>query len=475
MARASQEVRDYVENRFSESKWERNVYKAICEEVREKFNEVLTYDQVRKMCAKIDSIRWKIADINESVKSEKPYEVVGTDYVMKFRDQVWRFPIEEVDAMFYDFSSHGANLSGEQMIQKYELKPEAWTLIKNRLRLYKASNVISPHTAETLWEEELDEKIEEATTRHIDTMKQKMVSTHERKFKEEARKAFRKLGDIDYFLEHLKTFIQSYSPKTVKFDDKAPEAPGEITIAISDIHIGKTETHKVLERLNKVLQYAKNTHAGTVNVLILGDVVETLAQDGMHPGQIAYGTDHQYGKYGFDLMMDTVQIFENFFIELRKSGKKVNVKALTGNHGRMTANKEDDKKRTGELVIFELLKRGLANTDIHVDYYREVLNAFQSGNINYILMHGDGKVGKDSVEKILLTHGKYGMYNVVMWGDWHTYKTHEGKAFTYLRLPWLAGKWEYDTDMNLHSEPWFAVVEENEYGTADITIKRLPN
>lgn len=102
------------------------------------------------MCAKIDSIRGKIADINESVKSEKPYEVVGTDYVMKFRDQVWRFPIEEVDAMFYDFSSHGANLSGEQMIQKYELKPEAWTLIKNRLRLYKASNVISPHTAETL-------------------------------------------------------------------------------------------------------------------------------------------------------------------------------------------------------------------------------------------------------------------------------------------------------------------------------------
>ena len=90
MARASQEVRDYVENRFSESKWERNVYKAICEEVREKFNEVLTYDQVRKMCAKIDSIRGKIADINESVKSEKPYEVVGTDYVMKFRDQVWR-------------------------------------------------------------------------------------------------------------------------------------------------------------------------------------------------------------------------------------------------------------------------------------------------------------------------------------------------------------------------------------------------
>lgn len=57
------------------------------------------------------------------------------------------------------------------MLRKYELKPEAWQCIKSRLRLYKASNVISPYTAENTPQDELDEKIEFATARHIDTIK----------------------------------------------------------------------------------------------------------------------------------------------------------------------------------------------------------------------------------------------------------------------------------------------------------------
>jgi len=37
----------------------------------------------------------------------------------------------------------------------------------------------------------------------------------------------------------------------------------------------------------------------------------------------------------------------------------------------------------------------------------------------------------------------------------------------------LAGKGEYDAMLDLHSEPWFVVIEENEFKTADITFKRL--
>ena len=86
-------------------------------------------------------------------------------------------------------------------------------------------------------------------------------------------------------------------------------------------------------------------------------------------------------------MMETATIFENFILELKKSGKNVNVHGITGNHGRMTANKDDDKKRTGELVIYELIKRGLQNANVNVNYYREVINAVQIGNVNFILIH----------------------------------------------------------------------------------------
>jgi len=57
------------------------------------------------------------------------------------------------------------------MIQKYEISAEAWNLIKRRLRLYKKSNTISPYTAENISQEALDEKIEFATARHIDSIK----------------------------------------------------------------------------------------------------------------------------------------------------------------------------------------------------------------------------------------------------------------------------------------------------------------
>ena len=80
-------------------------------------------------------------------------------------------------------------MSGEEILQKYKIKPEVFTLLKNKLRLYKASDVISPFTAETLPEEELDEKIHEAIDDNISRTKEKMIKTYEVTFKKEAKKA----------------------------------------------------------------------------------------------------------------------------------------------------------------------------------------------------------------------------------------------------------------------------------------------
>ena len=42
----------------------------------------------------------------------------------------------------------------------------------------------------------------------------------------------------------------------------------------------------------------------------------------MHPSQIAYGTEQKYG-YGFDLIMNTVGIFEKWLAGIAKAGKTV--------------------------------------------------------------------------------------------------------------------------------------------------------
>lgn len=129
----------------------------------------------------------------------------------------YRLPVEMVDKMFKDYSEYGNNKSEEQMIQDYELLPEVWNMIKSRLRLYKKSHVFSPYTAENSSEEELDDLIVDATHEHVDTVKKKMVRSHEKIFKEEAKKAFRILANRDEYLEHVQKFIEKWKPKNPDF------------------------------------------------------------------------------------------------------------------------------------------------------------------------------------------------------------------------------------------------------------------
>ena len=46
-------------------------------------------------------------------------------------------------------------------------------------------------------------------------------------------------------------------------------------------------------------------------------------------------------------MMETVKLMEKWLTGLAKAGKEVYFKGLTGNHDRMTQNKEFDHRRTG--------------------------------------------------------------------------------------------------------------------------------
>jgi hypothetical protein len=232
------EIKEFVRGIFEVNKDKKDRNKIIIAAVQKKFKETIDASAIYEICVRINRMKEKIQEVNDQVDDKKPYSVVDGHYIFKRKDEApFRFSVEEIDQMFLDFSCKGNNLTGEEMIQKYGLKPEAWQCIKNRLRLYKASNVLSPFTAENTPEKELDEKIEFATARHIDTIKGKMVATHDKRFKEEAKKAFRTLGNIEYFLDNLRTYIEGYEP--IKFDFKPKEIYNNDIkhFVITDIHI----------------------------------------------------------------------------------------------------------------------------------------------------------------------------------------------------------------------------------------------
>lgn len=464
-------IKDFVRARFEEMKnldsRERN--KEIIRKVKIKFNTVINWKEIYDICQRIDTLKKKIKDINDSVKENKKYEVVDWHYIFHRKDEApFRFSVEEIDMMFLDFSSKWNNLTGEEMLQKYELKPEAWQIIKNRLRLYKASNVISPYTAENSTEEELEEKIEYATARHIDTIKGKMVTTHEKKFKEDAKKAFKMLGNIDYFLDNLREYITEHKPIEIDYVRKPQLNNDRFDLSFSDIHIGKENTSAIVNRFDDIYNYIINRPESNVNIICLGDLGESFAPGWMHPWQV-----ENMEMHGFELIMFIVNIFEKFLIWLDKAWKNVTFKWIWWNHDRFGQNNNQDTQRTAALCIYEMIKRWLSNTEVEIDYFIEKINSFQIWNLHYIIHHGDNNFDKKKQEDILWKNGNNQLYNVILHGDKHSWKFQETKWATMIQVPMLAGKGEYDTMLDLHSEPWFVVIEENRFKTADISFKRL--
>ncbi len=464
-------IKDFIRDKFEEVKElparERN--KIIIEAVKNKFRETINGDDVYEICIRIDRMKDKIAEINDSVDDGKKYEVIDWHYILHRKDEApFKFSVEEIDSMFLDFSSKWNNLTWEEMISKYNLKPEAWQCIKHRLRLYKASNVISPYTAENTPEEELDEKIEFATARHIDTIKEKMVKTHARQFKEEAKRAFKVVGNIEYFLDNLKTYIEGYEPKKIDYVKPLPLNNDTVDVAFSDIHIGKRNTEAIIKRFDEIFQYVVNRPETNVNIICLGDLWESFAPGGMHEWQVEHMELH-----GFELMMFIVEIFEKFLIWLDKAGKRVHFRWIGGNHDRFWKKHNEDIQRTAALSIYEMIKRGLSKTEVNLEYYIDFINSFEVGAINYIIHHGDNNFDKRKQEDILWKNWRYGKYNVILHGDKHSGKFQETKGGCMIQVPMLAWRGEYDTMLDLHSEPGFVVIEQNRHNTADVSFKRL--
>jgi len=105
--------------------------------------------------------------------------------------------------------------------------------------------------------------------------------------------------------------------------------------------------------------------------LCLGDLVESLVDGGMHPWQEA-----DMEMHGIDLILYVANIFTEFIVKIRGSGKRIRFIWIWGNHDRFGKNHNEDMQRTGALVIYELIKRSLLTTDIDVVTPREKVNSF---------------------------------------------------------------------------------------------------
>lgn len=425
-----------------------------------------------------NSREW-IDKLNNDVKEYKRYEVEEENYVFMQRraDQSgvidrYSIPIYFVDEIFQHYSTYWKDWTQQQCIDHFKVKPWVRSLLKSRLLLTKFSNIVSPVTFSKLedkWEKEVDKIIHDATYENIqDKHKEKFKKSHRDIMEQEWKKAMKIVANMENFCEYLQDYIWEYKPKLVQFNVLKKQNSDTAIYTVADLHLGMKDTKDIVKRMEKVTSDIINDKASNIHIINLWDLAETLVEWWMHPWQ----TEDMEWLYWFDLMMFVVENFEGMLLKIREH-KNVSFTGIGGNHDRLLQSHNQDGRRMGALVIYELIKRWLSNTDIQVKYLEEKINARDMWNLRIITHHWDDWFSNKRPEDILWKHWNANMQNIIIHWDKHHLTMKEAKNAIMIGTPALANRGTYTKMIDAWSEAGYVRIQENYCGTFDVLVSRL--
>lgn len=458
-------------------------YSRIADKVNKELSCSLDAEDVKEIIQKtkelLKSGKVELQELNDAIQDDKKYDFIDNNYIIytQVNSKEWKvkqkytLPVELVDGIFNDFSKHWANLSGEAICKKYNLKPKVWQLIKSNIWLYKDSHILSPMSMDKADQEgKVDELILEATYNNFqDKYKNKYYEADKTTLLKEYKKLARAWGTIEGFLAHIEPMLNTIKPIKIEAI-KHPPYRGAIPVYhIGDPHLGKMETEKVIQRLWAVAEDIKHEKSKDIYINCLGDIFETLVSGGMHVWQL----ESMGGIYGADLFMYGVNVFVDFFTKILKTGKTIHFVGIWGNHDRATKLNEDDPNRTYATIFYEMLKAYMKNAKMSFQIIRETIGSFEVDGIQYLSHHGE-RLDKKNPEKIAWKFADTGKPVVLVSAHEHNEQIYTGKNVTHIKINALAGQNQFDKDMLMDSYPWYTKTVRNEFWLPDILSKRLP-
>lgn len=475
---------DKVKEKFGESFSLRTIGE-IAKEITDTPTEGIDQKTRKTVVEWQNAVNTTINELNEDIENITKYTFADDHYIFyknvkhpntgeKIKKE-YKLPLAYVDSIFKDYSRHGGDLSQQQIFDKYNLKPEVWNMLKSRLGLYKDSHVLSPMSLERADEKgEADEVIYKAAyTAITDKHKQKFIKTCDAILIDEGKKAIKALSSWQNFFDAMKHNINYREPIKPTKVPKVKQNSDILHLFLSDIHNGKTEKLDgvaIKDRLYWALQYAINHPATTIDGAFLWDMTETSMPWGYHLGQI----EGMRGVYGFDLIMDTVNLLERFLYELYMSGKKITRHMQGGNHDKITSNSDHDRQRTIALIIYEMVRRGLSQCKMDLEIIKDTVGYWESDDFNVISIHGDQGMDKIDPEKMAWKYAnKNGKHVLFVSGDKHQTGMKDGRGTTHIKVPAIAGENHYDKDNAYHGDPGYVAVTKNEYNKPDILFRKV--
>jgi len=419
-----------------------------------------------------------IEELNETVKKNKSYFIEDNNVIFYVKE--WEDPkkikvdIWLIKKLWFDYSKHWWNFTMEEILQKYWIQPQVFHLIKNRLRLYKASNAYPWFLLDDIPDDEQDVIVEEVIEWHIkDKFKKKYLKSYENK----AKKALDVISSVDNLIDYINNKLADYNPKYIeKIDELHIKSTNELQdatlyVAMTDIHIGKKNTDEVLNRIKMFTEDMINKPEKDLTIFCLWDLAEILIEWWRHPWQI----ESMDWPFWFDLIMKVVDVLQEMIIKIYMSWKTVKFYWIAGNHWVLSTDKWWDVQWTWELIIYELIKRWIQNYKwLAVDYFNKPWVWINWNDFHFILNHWAGNHTSKKSSDILWEHWDKNKHNIILqWDKHHSELKDDSKNATKILVPAFAWENIYDKRLWLSSYTWYVCIKKTRYWTPETTFIRF--
>lgn len=429
---------DLLTEEYSKEELEQIEYNA---DTDDKYDERSIGQSVTDTEGKITHYYYKIL-----IRDEEPLE--GT------------FTREEMDKIYRLYSNlDGAGLTLRAVSREFHnLTFRDFKRILRAFNITKSSVPVAPH----ILQEKNPDDITQIIIRNKENIVLKKLDNERNKlFEKYLLDANRKLYEYkkgeDWIESIINKHFENRSQSTgQRFDFTKQAKPkssteGTPTVCVfGDVHYGKRFDNPILGRAynksiahERVMQIANsivNDHkirnSKEIIMVCVGDLVESIMEDGMHAGHI----------YEMDLFQEE-QIF--FAVDslramihhvLSNTNCPVIFHAIQGNHDRIGIGRDEDKNRTAGKIICKIIEREISkeSNKIRFNIPKNNLLRIVTGKVMLFIQHGDSGLSKKKPSELVNLQGEPGCYNVLLQGHWHSLKSEEGNNFLAMKIPSVA-------------------------------------
>lgn len=372
------------------------------------------------------------------------------------------FSREEMDRVYRLYSNlDGAGLTLRGVSREFpNLTFRDFKRIIRAFNIVKQSVPVAPHILEEKTEDEIVQLIirnkENLVFKKLENERNRLI---EKYLLEAQRKIVNYQKDEEWIDKIINKYIdyskQSNPNPDLKKEtfkvEKKQELTGKPTICVfGDIHYGKrfdnpiygraynkTIAHeRVMQIAETVINDYKARKPQKIIMVCVGDLVESIMEEGMHPGHL-YEMDlfqEEQIFYAVDSMKEMINLI------LKNTECKIDFHAIQGNHDRIGVGRDDDKNRTAGKIISKILQREIEQTSDRIVFNIPKNNLVRMviGKLMLFIQHGDSGLSKKKPADIINLHGEPGCYAILLQGHWHSLRSEEGSNYISMKIPSVA-------------------------------------